>query len=97
MEITFAPDSEATTLTSAVHAQVAGQWIPWALGSQSKVCNNLLKGECPLAANTEATYKLSVKIPIIAPIGLKTVIQIRITDQNKKVTACTRFPVQVVA
>lgn len=97
MEVTFAPDSEATVLSAAVHAQVAGQWIPWSIGSQSKVCDNLTKGECPLAPNDQATYELSVKIPIIAPIGLKTIVQIRISDQNKKVAACTRFPVQVVA
>lgn len=97
LEITFAPDTDSTELTSAIHAQIAGQWIPWPLGPQSKVCANLSKGKCPLAANTEATYVVNIKIPIIAPIGTRTVVQVRISDQNKGVAACTRFPVKVVA
>lgn len=97
MELTFKPTKEATNLSGAIHAQIGGTWIPWPLGSASKVCNNLVKGECPVAANVEATYGVSIKIPIIAPIGTKTVVQLRVTDQDKNVVACTRFPVLVVA
>lgn len=97
MELTFQPVNEAKTLNAAVSAQVAGAWFPWPLGSASKVCNNLKEGSCPVAANSQATYSFSIKIPGIAPIGTKPLIQIKITDQNKKVVACTRFPVLVVA
>lgn len=97
MEITFSPDNQATDLNAAIKAQVAGQWIPWTLGGQSKVCKFLTKGTCPVEANEEATYGVDIKIPIIAPIGTRTVVQVRLTDQNKEVVACTRFPVLVVA
>lgn len=97
MEITFKTTKEATDLSGTIHAQVGGKWIPWPLGAASKVCKNLIKGECPIAENTEATYGVSIKIPIIAPIGTKTVVQVRVSDQDKNVVACTRFPVLVVA
>ncbi|XP_031616847.1 uncharacterized protein LOC116336836 [Contarinia nasturtii] len=97
MELAFRTVKEATNLSSTVRAQVAGKWFPWPLGSASKVCNNLKTGSCPVPANTEATYGFSIKIPIIAPVGSKPLIEIKITDQDKTVVACTRFPVLVVA
>lgn len=97
MEFTFKPDTDATELNGALQAQVLGVWFPWPLGDQSMVCDSLITGQCPVKADTEATYGISVKIPSIAPAGTKTLVELRITDQAKAVVACTRFPVLVVA
>lgn len=97
MEFTFKPTKQATELTGTVNAQVLGTWIPWPIGAAGKVCKNLVNGECPVAENTEATYRLNFKIPGIAPVGTKTVVQFRITDQTKATVACVRFPVLVAA
>lgn len=97
MELTFKTDSEATDLRAKVRAQVAGMWLPWPLGKLSKVCENLTNPKCPLPANTEAKYTFSVKIPSIAPVGTKVVVEYKIVDQNKKNVACTRIPVYISA
>lgn len=97
MELTIKPTTEATKLEGSIHARIAGIWIPWITGSESKVCKNLIKGKCPISANSEATYSLSLNIPFIAPVGTKTNVKVRITDQNNNVVACTHFPVIVVA
>lgn len=97
MALTFKTDSEATDLIAKVRAQVIGIWLPWPMGKLSKVCEHLQNGECPLAANTEATYSFSIKIPSIAPAGTKVRIEIKITDQNDVNVACTRFPVYISA
>lgn len=97
MEMKFKTDSAATMLNSQVKAQIAGIWIPWPLGPQSKVCDHLSQGKCPLSANSEATYSMSMTIPGIAPVGTRTTIEFSILDQSKNVVACTRFPVKVSA
>lgn len=96
MELTFKTEREATVLTGAVSAYM-GVWVPYPVGDASKVCEHLLEGKCPVAENTEATYVLQVTTPSFAPIGTSTRVQVRITDQTKKVVACVRFPVVVVA
>lgn len=95
MELTFKTEKEAKVLTGAVSAYM-GVWVPYPVGDASKVCNNLLEGKCPIAADTEATYVLKVTVPSFAPIGTSTRVQVRVTDQSKKVVACVRFPVVVV-
>lgn len=97
MEFSFNSEDQATAVSGAIHAQVAGVWVPWKLGRQSKVCDFLKKGKCPLAANEEATYGVSIKVPFFAKVGMKVVVRVRLQDQNNKVVACTRFPVVVVA
>lgn len=97
MELTFKTNQEAKVLNGAVSAYIGGFWAPYPLGAASKVCNNLADGKCPIAANTEATYVLQVTTPSFAPIGTSTRVQVRVTDQSKKVVACVRFPVVVVA
>lgn len=96
MQLTFKTIKEATKLSGEAKALVAGSWFPWPLGGSSDVCKNLIKGSCPIPANSEATYALIITIPNIAPIGFKSVVQIRVTDQDKNVVACTRFPVHVI-
>lgn len=91
-------DSDATSLTAALKAQFAGAWIPWTLGKQAKVCDNLLNGQkCPVKTGDEITYAPEVSIPRIAPVGTKVLVQIRITDDKRKGVVCTRIPVMVVA
>ncbi|XP_055312704.1 uncharacterized protein LOC129574568 [Sitodiplosis mosellana] len=97
MEVTFKTAKQATELTGTIHALINGVWIPWPMGAAGKVCRNLSKGQCPVAENTEATYAVSIKVPFVAPVGTKTVVQIRISDQDKTVVACTRIPVLVAA
>lgn len=97
IDMTFKSDKEETKLKASVHAQIAGAWIPWPLGRQSNVCDNLTNGKCPLAAETKATYSFAITIPIIAPVGTRTVVELRLKDQSNDVIACTRFPVLVVA
>lgn len=97
MEFTFKTEKEAKVLTGKVSAYM-GVWVPYPnLGDASKVCNNLLEGECPVAANTEATYVLQMTAPKSTPIGMSVRVEVRVTDQNKKVLACVRFPIVVVA
>lgn len=97
-EMTFKAITEATKMSSSFKAQIAGTWISWPIsGESSDVCKNLIQGKCPVPANSEATYRLNFKIPTIAPIGTRTIVQLRITDQNSKGVACTRFPVLVVS
>lgn len=99
MQLTFeSPKEIESATTAAAHAQFAGSWLPWGLGEQAKVCNHLTDGaKCPLKPNERVTYDLNINIPRIAPVGTKTVVEIRITDQTKEVIACTRFPVKVTA
>lgn len=98
MDLTFKTTEEATKLEGSIKAQIAGIWMSWPIPSKSAdVCQNLIKGTCPVPANDEATYSLSFKIPGIAPPGTRTVVQLRVIDQNKKAVACTRFPVLVVS
>lgn len=95
MQLTFKASKELSKLEGNVQAQVVGIWIPWLIGSESKVCKNLTKGTCPIPANTEATYGLTITIPGIAPSGTRTIVQVSINDQKNNVIACTRFPVVV--
>lgn len=94
MEITFKPDTDATILNGALQAQVFGAWFQWPLGDESNICNKLIKGHCPVNANTEATYSMSIEIPFYAPSGTR-LVELRITDQAQAVVACTRFLIQI--
>lgn len=94
MEFTFTPDTNATALSGALHAQVFGAWFPWSLGDQSNVCSSLITGKCPVKANTEATYGIHVTIPFYALPGTR-MVELRITNQNETIVACTRFLIQV--
>lgn len=95
MEMTFKSIHKSTLLEGGVKSLVSGTWMRWPIGAASVVCNNLHKGVCPVPANTEATYALDIHIPKFAPVGFKTVVQVRITDQDYNVVACTRFSVHV--
>lgn len=96
LDITFKTTNEESKLAADAEALVAGSWLKWPLGDATDVCKNLIQGSCPVPANTEATYRVSVTIPSSAPIGFQTTVQIGIAGQNN-VVACTRFPVKVVA
>lgn len=97
MKMAFKTKSEATKLKASLQAQIAGLWLNWSLGKQANVCNHLSNGKCPVAANTEVIYSVDVTIPVIAPVGTRTTIKLKIADQDNKVVSCIQFPVLVVA
>lgn len=98
MELTFKPKKTVTTLSGSIHAQVAGMWMPWMLGNQSKVCDNLLNGKkCPVEQDQEVTYKLNITIPRIAPVGTKVLVEIKVTDNTRTSIVCTRVQILVAA
>lgn len=84
-------------MQAEVHALIASIWIPWPMGTASKVCKHLTEGNCPLKPNTKAIYEYTMKIPAIAPIGTKTTVELKIRDDDDNVVTCTRFPVLVSA
>lgn len=96
MEFTFKTVSEATALTAKIRAQIKKVWVPWPLGKLSKVCDNLSDKKCPLPANTQATFTFSMKVPTIAPVGTKAIVEYKIIDQEREIVACTRFPILIV-
>lgn len=97
MKMTFKTASEATKLKASLQAQIAGIWLNWPLGKQGNVCNHLSNSKCPVQANTEVIYSVDVTIPVIAPVGTRTTIKLKIADQDNKVVSCIQFPVFVVA
>lgn len=98
MQISFQSSTELKSVTASIHAYIFGNWIPWRLGTKSNVCNHLENGaKCPIKANEKATYVLLMDIPRVAPVGTKTVVQLRLVDNQKAAIACTRFPVLVSA
>lgn len=96
MEFTFKPTKQATELIGDVSARILGKWFDFKIGAAGKVCQNLVKGECPVEVNTEATYRLNLEVPFYAPVG-KKLVQFRITDQTKHTVACVRFPIYITA
>lgn len=97
IDITFQSETESTNLNASVRVLVAGIWVPFYLGGQSKVCDHLSEGKCPLPANTKATFSLGATIPSITPVGAKTVVEVKVVDQTKTAVACTRVPVLIKA
>lgn len=97
VQMSFESETKKTNLKATMHALVGGKWMKFLMGRQSKVCENLIEAECPLKPNTKATYSFKIKIPFIAPVGIKTVIQLKIADDNNDVVTCVRAPVLIAA
>lgn len=97
IKMTFEAGEKADNMEATVRALIAGAWIKWPLGGQSKVCNHLIEGKCPLESGQKATYNFNIKIPLVAPVGTKTVIDVKVADGDDNVVSCTRFPVVVTA
>lgn len=97
VQLSFGSETERIDLKATIHALIGGKWIKFIMGSQSKVCEHLTEGQCKLKPNTKATYSFRIKIPIIAPVGSKTVIQLKIADDNDDVVTCVRAPIFVAS
>lgn len=97
LTIRFASQYNTEKLTASIKAQVAGLWLPWKLGSQSNVCDNLIEGNCPVESGSGVRYRLNISIPRIAPIGTKTQVELRVQDDKKRTTVCLRVKVLVIA
>lgn len=97
IQLLFRPQGLVQRLSTACHAYAAGMWIPWSLGAQANVCQNLLNGGvCPIQPNQNAIYGFQIRIPRIAPVNTRVVVQLRATTPDRNTVFCVRINVLVV-
>ncbi|XP_012228935.1 NPC intracellular cholesterol transporter 2 [Linepithema humile] len=82
----FTAINDAKALTPRVRVTLGGVTIPYRYPEQD-ACKSLVKGDCPLEKDEQATYGLNMPIEkSYPPVALK--IEFALLDENEKVHVC---------
>ncbi|XP_053670483.1 NPC intracellular cholesterol transporter 2 homolog a-like [Anopheles nili] len=94
--IDFTTDRSVTSMTTVATATALGVVTGYPLGSNAITCNFLQGSSCPLSANEDVTYRLTMPILSIYPL-VSLSIEIDVIDQNNQSVTCFVVDAQVVA
>lgn len=95
MRVTFQTPLNATKLNAKLSFWASNKWWNYDLSDQSKVCEYLSNGKCPLDAGSAATYSFVVHVGKLGPFGRKSEVELKITNENHKIITCGRIHVYV--
>ncbi|XP_050071436.1 NPC intracellular cholesterol transporter 2 homolog a-like [Anopheles maculipalpis] len=93
--IDFTADRAITSMTTVATATALGVVTNYPLGSNAVTCNFLQGSSCPLSANEDVTYRLTMPILSIYPL-VSLSIEIDVVDQNTNSVTCFVVDAQVV-
>uniref|UniRef100_A0A182Q4U1 MD-2-related lipid-recognition domain-containing protein n=1 Tax=Anopheles farauti TaxID=69004 RepID=A0A182Q4U1_9DIPT len=93
--IDFTTDRAVSSMTTIATATALGVVTNYPLGSNSVTCNFLQGSSCPLSANEDVTYRLTMPILSIYPL-VSLSIEINVVDENQSSVACFVVDAQVV-
>lgn len=82
-------------MTTIATATALGVVTNYPLGSNAITCNFLQGSSCPLSANEDVTYRLTMPILSIYPL-VSLSIEIDLIDQNNNSVSCFVVDAQVV-
>lgn len=88
-------DRAVTSMTTIATATALGVVTNYPLGSNAITCNFLQGSSCPLSANEDVTYRLTMPILSIYPL-VSLSIEIDLIDQNNNSVSCFVVDAQVV-
>ncbi|XP_040153286.1 NPC intracellular cholesterol transporter 2 homolog a-like [Anopheles arabiensis] len=93
--IDFTTDRAVTSMTTIATATALGVVTNYPLGSNAITCNFLQGSSCPLSANEDVTYRLTMPILSIYPL-VSLSIEIDLVDQDNNSVSCFVVDAQVV-
>uniref|UniRef100_A0A182JWL7 MD-2-related lipid-recognition domain-containing protein n=1 Tax=Anopheles christyi TaxID=43041 RepID=A0A182JWL7_9DIPT len=93
--IDFTTDRAVTSMTTIATATALGVVTNYPLGSNAVTCNFLQGSSCPLSANEDVTYRLTMPILSIYPL-VSLSIEINVVDQDNTSLTCFVVDAQVV-
>uniref|UniRef100_A0A182P285 MD-2-related lipid-recognition domain-containing protein n=1 Tax=Anopheles epiroticus TaxID=199890 RepID=A0A182P285_9DIPT len=93
--IDFTTDRAVTSMTTVATATALGVTTNYPLGPNAVTCNFLQGSSCPLSANEDVTYRLTMPILAIYPL-VSLSIEIDIVGQDNISVACFVVDAQVV-
>uniref|UniRef100_A0A182W0P8 MD-2-related lipid-recognition domain-containing protein n=1 Tax=Anopheles minimus TaxID=112268 RepID=A0A182W0P8_9DIPT len=93
--IDFTTDRAVTSMTTVATATALGVVTNYPLGSNAVTCNFLQGSSCPLSANEDVTYRLTMPILAIYPL-VSLSIEINVVDQDNNSVTCFVVDAQVV-
>uniref|UniRef100_A0A182N787 MD-2-related lipid-recognition domain-containing protein n=1 Tax=Anopheles dirus TaxID=7168 RepID=A0A182N787_9DIPT len=94
--IDFTVDRAVSSMTTVATATALGVVTNYPLGTNAVTCNFLQGTSCPLSANEDVTYRLTMPILAIYPL-VSLSIEINVVDQANASVACFVVDAQVVA
>ncbi|KFB35565.1 AGAP007197-PA-like protein [Anopheles sinensis] len=97
MDMDFTAPFAAVSLHTRVVATALGVTAPFDLpADRAAACNWLLNAECPVSANEDITYRLSMPVLLIYP-RVSLSIEIDLVDPNGQSLACFILDARVVS
>ncbi|XP_053657923.1 NPC intracellular cholesterol transporter 2 homolog a-like [Anopheles marshallii] len=94
--IDFTTDRAVTSMTTIATATALNVVTNYPLGTNAVTCNFLQGSSCPLSANEDVTYRLTMPILAIYPL-VSLNIEINVVDQSNNSVTCFVVDAQVVA
>ncbi|XP_053670628.1 NPC intracellular cholesterol transporter 2 homolog a-like [Anopheles nili] len=85
--IDFTTDRSVTSMTTLATAMATGIVTGYPVGSNAITCNFLQGSSCPLSANENVTYRLTLPILPIYPL-VSLSIEVDVIDQNNQSVIC---------
>lgn len=100
IHVNFGSHHHSQQVRVSVRANVNGINIPFPLGKQGDLCQNLFdanghRTRCPLRPQTMYIYQLGLSIPSQAPPGTRVRVQLTATDNNRRQHFCVQLNVLV--
>lgn len=93
--IGFRTTHPAQKIQGIVHAFYLGRWINIKGGPEANVCDNLVKGKCPMKAGDEGTYRVSAKLPFFVPPNVRSLVRGRAVDEKNRTISCFHVRVHI--
>ncbi|XP_035907732.1 NPC intracellular cholesterol transporter 2-like [Anopheles stephensi] len=97
MDMDFTAPFAADTLRTEVVATALGVTAPFELpADRAAACNWLLNAQCPVSANEDITYRLSMPVLLIYP-RVSLTVEINLVDDAGQSLACFLLDARVVS
>uniref|UniRef100_A0A182NJY2 MD-2-related lipid-recognition domain-containing protein n=1 Tax=Anopheles dirus TaxID=7168 RepID=A0A182NJY2_9DIPT len=97
MDMDFTAPFAAANLRTEVMATALGVTAPFELpADRAAACNWLLNAQCPVSANEDITYRLSMPVLLIYP-RVSLTVEINLVDDDGQSLACFMLDARVVS